>query len=96
MSFVDVDRLTPLALVSQYVVEARGSGHFLTREEVSLLSAWLDLCSGSAESLILVLEDILPERLEKLRHDGKKKFSLMSLRRSLSKRLAENVLVKGA
>ena len=96
MSFVDLNQLSPLALVSQYILEARGSGHFVTREESSILSHWIELSAGSADDLILLLEDIFAKRTNAANQGaGISKISLRSLNRIVVKRLMNKALLKG-
>ena len=88
MSMIDINNMSPSGMVSQYVVEVLGAGHFLSREDYTRVEEWLRM-AASAEDLLLVLEDVLPARVEKARAKGKKVFSLSSVRKSVEKRLMD-------
>ena len=90
MSFVDIDNLSPLDLVTQYVLEVRGRGHFITREESSLIQSWLDIAGNQPEIVILALEGILPERLAKAREANKKNVSMAGINKSVRKKLEDH------
>jgi hypothetical protein len=78
MSLVDIDQLSPLALVSQYIAEVRGKASFLTRDEVGLVEKWLELAKGKPEPIILILE---AEFSQKQSMRGQKKSSQPSMKR---------------
>lgn len=94
MSIMDLDKMTPAGIVAQYVIELFGSGHFLSRDDYARLEKWLTI-SQSADDLLIVLEDILPPRIEKSRAKGKKVFSLSSIHRSVEKKLNERISLLG-
>lgn len=89
MSLLDVDRLSPLDLVTQYILEIRGRGHFVTREESTLIQSWLELAGNRPEDLILILEEILPERLDKAKAANKKNVTMAGINRSVRKKLED-------
>jgi hypothetical protein len=94
MSIVDLNSMTPTGLVSQYIVELLGAGHCLSRDDVSRVDQWLTL-SGSLDELLLVLEDILPDRVEKARSSGRKITSLSLINKMVQKRLCDRRALSG-
>ncbi len=89
MSFMDVDQLSSLDLVTQYIMEVRGRGHFVTREETSVIQSWLDLAENKAEVVILVLEEIFPDRLAKALAANRKNVTMAGINRSVRKKLED-------
>lgn len=89
MSFMDVDQLSPLDLITQYVLEVRGRGHFVTREESSVIQSWLDLAGNQPEIVILVLAEIFPDRLAKALAAKRKNVTMAGINRSVRKKLEE-------
>ena len=89
MSFMDVDQLSSLDLVTQYILEVRGRGHFVTREESSVIQSWLDLAENKAEVVILVLEEIFPDRLAKALATNRKNVTMAGINRSVRKKLED-------
>lgn len=95
MSLIDIEQLSPLALVTQYILETRGKGHFVTRDEAGLIQSWLNLANNEPEAVIVALEDILPKKVAKAAASNKKAVSLTGLNRSVIKRLSErNALIQ--
>jgi glutathione S-transferase len=88
MSIIDINEISESMLIAQYVIEMFGAGHFLSRDDYMQVQSWL-LLSGSSDELLLVLEAILPRRVEKAREKGKKVFSLASVRKTVEKRLID-------
>lgn len=64
MSYLPVDNLSNLNLITHFIIEYRGRGHFLPYDEHRFISKWLDL-AGDSDSLLLILSDIVPEFYEK-------------------------------
>lgn len=95
MSLVDLNSMSPLALLSQYVTETCGSTHFLTRDEVNVLEGWLRQSSGQCEEVILILEEVLPRKLEALRDQTGKRVSMKSLNKLVVGRLEQRRALKG-
>lgn len=94
MSLMDIDKLSPIGFVSQYIAEIKGSGHFLAREEVSIIEKWLELSRGCADDIVVVLDEILPKKLETAKAKGRKTFSIKSIDRLMSKHLKDRQLLK--
>ncbi len=94
MSIIDINEVSEYMLVSQYVVELFGAGHFLSRDDYMRIERWL-LLSGSSDELLVVLEDLLPRRVEKAREKGKKLFSLSSINKAVEKRLNDRTAMVG-
>jgi glutathione S-transferase len=94
VSIIDINEVSEQMLVAQYVVELFGAGHFLSRDDAMRIERWLSM-SGSSDELLIVLEDILPRRVDKAREKGKKVFSLSSINKSVEKRLHDRVSMVG-
>jgi hypothetical protein len=94
MSIVDLDNMTPTSLVAQYVVELLGTGHCLSRDDVARVDQWLSL-SSSMDELLLVLDEILPKRVEKTRNSGRKITSLALFNKIVQKRLSARRALTG-
>ena len=94
MSIIDITGMTSSSLVAQYVVELLGKGHFLSRDDYSRVEAWLQM-AGSADELLLVLEDVLPERIQKSRDEGRSVFSLSSVKKTVERRLNDRRSMAG-
>lgn len=77
-----------LELVVQYILEHRGSGHFLPYNDYELVRQWVARSNG-AEELLLILSDLLPEYYEdQLQAPGQSKpRSLAKLHRRVLKKL---------
>ena len=88
MSIVSLDILTNSGVVTQYVVELLGAGHFLSRDDHARIERWLTQCS-SPDELLLILDDVLPARLEKARLKGKKVFSLAAIGKTVERRIKD-------
>jgi hypothetical protein len=95
MSLIDYDSLSAVAVLSHYIVESKGFGHFLAREDVSIIEKWLTLANGNAEFVILQLEGILNKKIERQKATGVKLISLKSIDKRVSKRIEDNKLLKG-
>lgn len=59
MSFVDLDKLSPVDLIVHYVLECRASGLFLPYQDYQIVEEWLAI-SKDADDLLLILSDVLP------------------------------------
>lgn len=64
MSYIPPKQLDKENLIVQYVVSSRGKGHFLPYDEYYIIKKWLQ-AADSAESLLLVLSEILPDFYQK-------------------------------
>jgi len=95
MSLVDLNSLTDSGVVTQYVIELMGAGHFLSRDDQSRIHRWLLQCA-SPDELLLILDEILPARIEKAREAGKKVFSLSSIGKTVDKRIKDRRSLVGA
>lgn len=61
MSFlIDPERLRDQQLILHYVLECRGSGHFLPYTDHAIIDHWLKVCPD-ADRLLLTLADHLPD-----------------------------------
>ena len=59
MSRMDVDGLSPSGLVTQYVIECMGTGHFLPYEDNQLIETWIK-AAPTLDDLLLILSELLP------------------------------------
>lgn len=66
MSYIPTKQLEGAHLIAQYVIEYRGKGHFLPYDDHRIIGDWLKQCE-SADSLLLVLSDLIPEFYGKTR-----------------------------
>ena len=80
--------LSHSGIVTQYVVELLGAGHFLSRDDHARIDLWLSQCS-SPDELLLILDEVLPARLEKARIKGKKVFSLAAVGKTVERRIKD-------
>jgi hypothetical protein len=94
MSIVDLDNLSNTGLVAQYVIELMGHGHFLSRDDHARIERWLAI-GLSVDDLLLILNDLLPDRVEKARIQGKKVFSLASIGKLVERRANERRALVG-
>lgn len=90
MSFLDLDTLPDHRLIAQYVIEHRGQGLFLGYEDYELINSWLT-AAGSADSLLVILSDVLPRFFES-RRDRRHPPSLKGVDRRVIKRISETRL----
>lgn len=88
MSFIDLNKLSDTELVARYVVEIMGHGHFLSRDDQARIDRWLahGLPVGD---VLMVLNDVLPERVEKAKVSGKRIFSLSSVCKTVERRIRD-------
>jgi len=93
MSFMDLNVMTPLAILAQYVAEVKKSV-FLTRDELELLNQWLQLSHGDVDSVILILEDTLDRRKRYVKNGtdemSGKLPSIKALNKTMVSKLSEN------
>ena len=94
MSIIDINSMTPSGIVAQYVIELLGTGHFLSRDDYTRLEGWLKI-SQSTDDLLLILDEVLPLRIEKSRESGKKVISLSSVHKTVEKLLYEQRALVG-
>ena len=64
MKLNNLDNLSDAEMVAQYVLECRGSGTVLPYGDLALIRDWLEQAK-SAERLLLILSDLLPEHFAK-------------------------------
>ena len=88
MSIIDVNNLTDAELVSRYVVEILGQGLFLSRDDHARIDRWL--AQGlPVDDVLMVLNDVLPERVERAKGVGKKVVSLASVCKTVERRIKD-------
>jgi len=87
---MDLDKLSPNALVAQYVIECRGQGSFLQYDDYQIIDEWLSN-SPDVDFLLLVLSEHLPTYFsaDKSGTVRKPKASLKGLRAKILKLLEE-------
>ena len=67
MSYIPPSQLEGAALIAQYVIDCRAKGHFLPYDEHRIINKWL-AASDDADSLLLILSDVLPDFYAKAQH----------------------------
>lgn len=92
MTLIDAKNLTDEGIVAQYVIELIGTGHFLSHEDYARLQKWRAKCA-STDELLLIIDDVLPSRIEKSKVKGKKLFSLSSISKTVEKKIAERKMM---
>ncbi|RZA22457.1 MAG: hypothetical protein EOP10_15460 [Proteobacteria bacterium] len=60
MSFIPPEQLDGPNLIAQFIIEYRGRGHFLPYDDHLLLRRWLK-DAGDADTLLLILSDLIPK-----------------------------------
>ncbi len=60
MSFLSPTFLEGQKLITQYIIEYRGRGHFLPYDDHRIIERWLELMPD-ADSLLLILSDLVPD-----------------------------------
>jgi hypothetical protein len=88
MSFGDFDQLTPSHLIAQYVLECRGVGQALPYTDYEIIEEWL-AAAATADDLLLVLSDILPEFFSGEKKRSKPR-SLKGARKKVLRKLKES------
>lgn len=94
MSIIDVNTLTDSGLIAQYVIELVGHGHFLSRDDHARIERWMSL-GLPVEDLLLILNEILPDRVNKARAQGKRVFSLASIGKMVERRVKDRCTLVG-
>ncbi len=84
MSFIPSEDLDGPNLIAQFIIEYRGRGHFLPYDDHLILKQWITK-AGNAETLLLVLSDIVPNFFGKSAASGKHPPSLAKLDRKICK-----------
>lgn len=59
MSFMDLDKVRPQELVSQYLLELKGRGTMLSYTDHEIIEAWL-VAAPSVDDLLVALTDLAP------------------------------------
>lgn len=90
MSIIDLDNLSPKALVAQYVIECRGQGTFLQYDDYQIIDEWVGL-APDVDHLLLVLSDILPTYFSAKRSGASKSRSLKAARKKVVTKLQESL-----
>lgn len=84
MSFIPAEQLDGPNLIAQFIIEYRGRGHFLPYDDHLLLKRWIAE-AGDADTLLLVLSDIIPKFFGVSAAQGKHPPSLSRLDRKVCK-----------
>ena len=90
MSIVDLDTLSPKALVAQFVIECRGQGTFLQYDDYQIIDEWVGI-APDIDHLLLVLSDILPSYFSSQRSGATKARSLKAARKKVLTKLQESL-----
>lgn len=97
MSLMDLNTMSPLAILTQYLSERRGACSFLTRDEMGLLTHWLRLSGGNVDELILIIEDVFESKKNKTKRrpdNQNRRVSIKSLDRIVQTKLQEKLSLK--
>ena len=78
MSFIPPEHLDGPNLIAQFIIEYRGRGHFLPYDDHLLIKRWI-ADAGDADTLLLVLSDIIPKFFAAASAKGKHPPSLSRL-----------------
>ena len=81
MSIFNIDSLSDRSLISQFILEKRGHGLCLSREEDQLVCRWLK-DSGSPDILLSLLDELIPEHSQ-----GKRPLPLHVFNKKITERL---------
>ena len=90
MTFLDLDKLTPEDLIVQYVLECRGSGHFLPYLDYGVVEDWVK-ASADVDELLLVLSEVLPGFFTP-QSEGAKPRALTGARKLVLRRLKDRAM----
>lgn len=67
---MQLDDMTNEELLAHYIIETRGSGHFLAYQDYELIKGWLKAANDDADHLLLILSELLPAYFQKSRGAG--------------------------
>jgi hypothetical protein len=82
---MDLEKLSPAEVVSQYVCLVKGSGHFLSPIDLQVIQKWLEKAEDRSDLLLLILEEHLSDH-----YLGGKSRPLTMLEKKIS-RLIDNL-----
>jgi len=92
MSLIDYDKLNAAQLISQFIVESRGTGHCLGYDDHLIIDEWLQ-AAPNTDALLLILADTVPDYFHR---PGKKApLSLRGLRRRILTKLRASAMRGG-
>jgi hypothetical protein len=86
VALVDLDKLSPVALIAQFVLEHRGEGQVLPYTDYAIIEEWV-AASASPDDLLVILSDLLPAHFSPEQRRGSKPRSLKALRRKVLKKV---------
>lgn len=86
MALVDLDKLSPAALIAQFVVQCRDAGPVLPYTDYEVIDEWI-AAERDIDQLLLVLGDVLPAYFDPAARSTRKPRSLKGARRQVMKRL---------
>lgn len=84
MSFIPPEQLDGPNLITQFILEYRGRGHFLPYDDHRIVKRWIS-AAGDADSLLLVLSDLIPKFFAASTALGKHPPSLSRLDKKVTK-----------
>ena len=83
MSYIPPEQLDGHNLITQFIIEYRGRGHFLPYDDNLLIKKWL-VFAGDADTLLLILSEIVPKFFGAALAQGKHPPALQRLDRKVS------------
>lgn len=95
MSIVDLNNLSDTGLVAQYVIDLLGQGHFLSRDDHARIESWIKL-GVTVDDILIVLSEVLPDRIENARAQGQRIVSLASVGKIVERRLKDRRSMVGS
>lgn len=90
MSIVDLPTLSPRELILHYILSCRNDGITLPYSDFEIIETWLREIECDADSLLLILSDILPKYFAS---DHKRKM-LKGLKKTVSQKIKQHLLTK--
>lgn len=62
MAICDLDKLSNTELILQFILEKNGKGLCLPYTDYSLIEQWLNLSEQDVKRLLLILDDVIPDK----------------------------------
>lgn len=59
MSFYDLNKLSERELIAQFILEARGTGAFLSHTDCKIIEDWLFAAKGDSDLILFLLSEEL-------------------------------------
>ena len=69
---MNIETLTPEELIATFVIESKGSGHFLAYEDHDIVRNWVKTAKGDTDRLLLILSEIIPAYFNRPNNNSKR------------------------